>query len=152
MGRILQGASSDEKFVRSYSLWSLKGEECVEGWGNADTITPAKRVFKNDEIPLSSAITSASGAETVPVLSNCGVATRRQRRATNGIAWDCLDIVLDIVRNTKDVPGFITLLSDLSQVPFACPDRKGEPRSRDEISQYDVLATGSTVSFHLVLT
>jgi len=68
-----------------------------------------------------------------------------------GLLWDCLDMYWDIIRNIKDVPGFITLLSDLSHVPFARPDRKGEPRSRDQISQYDILAAGSTVSFHLVL-
>jgi hypothetical protein len=84
------GALFDEKAPRSYSLWSLEEEGGMMVRATADTITPVKRVFKKDEIPLSSAITSASGPR--PFL--CSVTAGYPRANTNNHKWDCSDSYL----------------------------------------------------------
>jgi hypothetical protein len=87
-----------------------------DGEGNADTITPVKRVFKNDESPQ---LHQHRGRDRsyAPRLRGTH---ERTRITTNG---SCSDSHWDIVHNIENVPGF-----HITQRPQSCPF--GSPGSK----------------------
>ena len=77
---------------------------------------------KTTRFRCQSAITSASGPRPFLCSAIAGYTSGPEE-----LQMGLLRFILDIVDNIRNVPGFITLLSDVSHVPLAHPDQKGEP-------------------------